>query len=348
MRASKTLWLGIAVWASLQLVASAAGRIEMELAGDPKSLGIGAQQWFRVLTDLKVAGLRIRAARPDDEAGIAVQGTEAQPVYKVTGMITERNELHLPGGRFTLRDQSALAAWLKKLREEGPPGSARSRLPFGLKEAELRLLNASLRPPVEMSTKGASRGEALSVIRRQVSLPMVSEAGVDAALAAAGPIEEEMKGLSSGTALAAILRPAGLALMPRKGRQGIELTIGRPAAEVDLWPVGLSAENNRQRVLPALFESINVEIDENPLADVLTAIVGRLEVPLLVDHNALATERTDLAEVKVSLPAKKLSYSLILRKLLGQARLVGELRTDEAGKPFLWVTTFRRSSSEAR
>jgi len=40
----------------------------------------------------------------------------------------------------------------------------------------------------------------------------------------------------------------------------------------------------------------------------------------------------DFHKSVVSLPETKLSYSLIVRKLLGQVGLIGQLRTDEAGK----------------
>ena len=49
--------------------------------------------------------------------------------------------LVLPGGRLSLNSGSALAAWLTKLSEEGPPNAAGGRgsgLPFGLDEASLK------------------------------------------------------------------------------------------------------------------------------------------------------------------------------------------------------------------
>ena len=56
---------------------------------------------------------------------------------------------------------------------------------------------------------------------------------------------------------------------------------------------------------------------------------------------ALAAEGVELEKATVQLPARKLNYSIILRSLLGQARLVFEVRTAEAGQPSLWITTFR-------
>lgn len=321
----------------------AAGRIEMDLAASSKS-ALSHQQWSRTLTQMKVGGLSIRGPRPGDSPKIETRGTTAQPVYKVTGLINERSELVLPGGRFSLSNTSALAAWLTKLAEEGPPGapgSSGAAMPFGLDESAIQRVHVQLRTPVDFSTIELSTPEAVSRIRQKLPIPLVMEPGTEAALRAAGKVRDELNGLSAGTALAALARPAGLALAPRKDRQGgVELVI-RKAAAGDVWTVGRSAEEDRQQVLPALFDSITVGIEENPLPDAVAAVCGRLKIPYLVDHNGLAVQGVDFQKAVVSLPETKLSYSLILRKLLGQVGLIGQLRTDEAGKPFLWITTLR-------
>jgi hypothetical protein len=194
---------------------------------------------------------------------------------------------------------------------------------------------------VDFSTLGMNTTDAVARIRQKLLLPVATEPGAEAALRAAGKVRDELQGLSAGTALAALARPAGLALAPRKDRQGGTDLVIRKAAAGDVWPVGMSAEEDRQQVLPALFDSITVGIEENPLPDAVSAVCGRLQIPYLVDHNALAVQGVDFQKAVVSLPETKLSYSLILRKLLGQVGLVGQLRTDEAGKPFLWITTLR-------
>ncbi len=327
--------------------AHAAGRIEMDLAADSKS-SLSHQQWSRVLAQLKVTGLTIRGAGPGDAPKIESRGTASQPVYRVTGLINNRSELVVPGGRFSLSNTSALAAWLTKLAEEGPPGAPGSKgsgAPFGLDEASLKSVHGKLRPAVEFSTLGTDTPDAVSRIGSKLSMPLTLEPGAEAALRGAGKVRDELQGLSAGTALAALARPAGLALAPRKNKQGAFELVIRKAAAGDVWPVGLSAEEKREEVLPGLFESISVQIEENSLPDALGVVCGRLRIPFLIDHNALAVQGVDFQKAVVSLPETKLSYSLILRRLLAQVGLIGQLRTDEAGKPFLWVTTLRAGSS---
>lgn len=331
---------GVLLWAA---AAQGAGRVEMDLAADTKS-SLSHQQWLRTLQQLKVAGLSIRAPRAGDSLKIETRGTAARPVYRVQGQINARSELVVPGGRFSLSNTAALSAWLTKLADEGPPRSLSeggAGAPFGLDEVSVKRAHALLRTPVGFSTLGLSTPDAVARIRQDLPLPLAMDARAEAALRAAGKVRDELKGISAGTALAALARPAGLALAPRKDAKGnLELVI-RKAAEGDVWPVGLSAEDDRQRVVPALFDSISVGIEENPLPDALAAVCGRLQIPYLVDHNALAVQGVDFQKAVVSLPESKLIYAIILRKLLGQVGLVGQLRIDEAGKPFLWVTTLR-------
>ena len=43
----------------------------------------------------------------------------------------------------------------------------------------------------------------------------------------------------------------------------------------------------------------------------------------------------------VTLPRSRTTYSLALKKLLFQAGLKFEVRVDEAGTPFLWISTIK-------
>jgi hypothetical protein len=149
--------------------------------------------------------------------------------------------------------------------------------------------------------------------------------------------------VSSGTALAAMLRPAGLVLTPEQpAGQSLGYRISKSAAGRESWPIGWNPQEPARKVLPELFEFLNVEIEEIPLSDALDAIGGRLKVPLLLDRNALALHNIDPNKVEVSVPSKRLTYIQILQKVLFKSRLKHEVRVDEAGKPFLWITSVKQ------
>jgi hypothetical protein len=90
-----------------------------------------------------------------------------------------------------------------------------------------------------------------------------------------------------------------------------------------------------------MFEFHHVEIDGVPLATAMDAIADKLKTPILLDRAALAKLQIDPAKVNVKLPAQRTTYGLALDRVLGQARLKEELRVDDAGKPFLWITTMK-------
>jgi hypothetical protein len=324
--------------AMLPSLAYAEGRVELTLATEEGFPALETQQWYRLLTDLNVGGLTIRAARPTDKPELVTQGSGANKVHRITGILTRKNELLLPGGKFTSREGSKIAAWLDRADELGPDGEAAPR-PFDLETEALARVRADLARPVDFATAGQDRARTLERVARGLELTARVEPGTDALLAEAGPITEELQGVSAGTALAYLLRPAGMGFAPREGSSGLEYVVFQADARRDRWPVGLPAGERRDELLPKLMDFLNVEIEEVPVRKVLAALGGRLGTPILLDHVALASQEIDVDQTLVSLPGKRTTYSIALRKLLGQARLKAELRTDEAGKPFFWVTT---------
>lgn len=337
--------IGLAAFVGLVAAAApaaAAGRVELVLVTEGSFPATETQRWLRLFTDLKVGGLRIRARTADDEVAVVTEGTADSPVYRVTGVLTERNELLLPGAKFSPRDGARISAWLEKLKEEGPGGEKQADTPFGLSGEELKRANADLSRPLGVSTKGVARPEALIAFLERRTLQLTAARNDLRALDPDDKIEEELKDVSAGTALACLLRPAGLGLVPQRGKSGsLEYVVAKPAAGEPVWPVGFPAEDQRKEKLPKLFEFFNVEIDEAALSDVLPALEKRLEVPFLVDHNGLALEDIDPAQVNVSLPSKRTTFGIALKKVVQQAKLKSELRLDEAGNPFIWITPYR-------
>ncbi|MGD9647552.1 MAG: hypothetical protein AB7U73_17690, partial [Pirellulales bacterium] len=98
----------------------------------------------------------------------------------------------------------------------------------------------------------------------------------------------------------------------------------------------------RRELVPKLFEFLNVEIDGISVGEAVANIAPRLEVPVLYDRAALARHDIDVNSVDAAIPAKRTSYSLLLNRLLFQARLKYELRVDDGNRPFVWITTIKK------
>ncbi len=154
-------------------------------------------------------------------------------------------------------------------------------------------------------------------------------------------IDVELHSFARGTALAYLLRSAGVCFAPRASDGKPSYGLSAAGRDADCWPVGRDADSDARELLPGLFEFHDVNVQNVSAARALEAVAKRLDVPVLLDHRALDRHDIDPAKVLVSLPRRRTTYSLALRKLLFQARLKFQLRRDDAGKPFLWVATIK-------
>lgn len=323
--------------------ASAAGTVEVELLTEKGFPFESTRDWLDVFVGLGVKNIRINAAQIGDEAKIDTRGTDAAPVYHVTGILAVDGTLHVTGGRFKVSDKRRIGDWLKQLAEFGPNGEKKPKLAaFGLPEEQFSKLKRDLGQTVGFSTKGRRTDEVVARIAAPLARRVTIDGSAAKALAGGETVLDELSGVASGTALAAAIRPAGLILVPRQRGDEIELAITASAGAKDLWPIGWATETAPAKVLPAIIKPTNAEIeDDTPLAGALAIVAKRLEVPVLFDHNNMARKGVDLAEAKVSLPAERLTYSNVLKKMLYQANLKYELRLDEADKPILWISPLR-------
>lgn len=336
-----------AACAALVLVAGsagpllAAGRVQLEIVAEKHTGLTSSQQWMRALGEAGVDNVRIRQARPTDRAGIQIGGTERDPLYVVTATLGARNALVLPGGRYELRDAARLARWLQDLAEKGPADKRPKKSVFGLLPQQFEQVRANLARPVTISTKGMGRAEALRAIARGLGVPIELDPLADQALQG-DKTADELSGLSSGTAIACVLRPAGYAMVPRAGAGGrVAYAVVRARPGMEIWPIGWAPEKPARETLPALYEFLSANIQGVSASTALDELAKRLKVPYLLDHNALARHGIDPDKIPVTLPKGRTFYSKILSRVLFQAGLKSELRTDEAGKPFLWITSIK-------
>ncbi|HVX12385.1 MAG TPA: hypothetical protein VHC22_14480 [Pirellulales bacterium] len=321
--------------------AAAEARVEVELVTSPTFPAIAQQQWYQLLSELRVDGLRIRKAAADDKTEVKTTGTKTTPTYHVVGVLTSAGQLELPGGKFSQRDRGPLADWLKNLRANGPSSAGGSKSPFGLTQKQFAAVNADLANRVAFSTEGLTPAEVLDKLGATLNYSVVVDRSMKQQLAAAEPVSDELEGLTAGAAIAYVLRSEGLGLLPRAGSKQPEYAVVKPAAKQTTWPVGWPLGDRKPHdVLPKLFETLNAEIDV-PLTDVIDSIAERLDVVVLYDHYALARQGIDLAKLNSRFPASKTWYAKVVDRVLHQSGLTGEWRLDDAGKPLLWVTTLK-------
>jgi hypothetical protein len=310
-------------------------RLVVELATEDGFTGLDSQQWLKLFADLGVDDVQIRQARAGDKPEVLDDGGG---VLRVRGVLTARGDLVLPGGRYGLRDAGRIGAALDRLRSPAAESGGQLDIPFDLPADVYLSIHEDLKRRVAISTTDVAAAEAVQQIAETLDTPVGYDPGAEAALAECDVVQDELQGLAAGTALAAVLRPAGLGLVPIAGRAGPRLQIMSAEEVEDRWPVGLKVAKKND-VLPDLLEFLTVEVENRPVLDVARAIGARLETPILLDHNALAYHELDAAKLRISLPESRTTYGLALHKALVKAGLLEELRVDDAGRPFFWITT---------
>ena len=198
------------------LVAHAQPRVTLELMTEQGFPPTGAQRWLQALNGVGFSDMRIRQSRPGDQVEIRQRGTEDRPSYEVTGLLTARNTLMVPGGEFRMSDRAGLTAWLAKLREGGERRLHEREGAFGLTPTQLVAVHEALNQSVSFSTKGERSFDILKRVAGGLSLPFLSDPRTRQVLMGDDPVADELQGLSAGTVMVAVLRPLGLVLVPQK------------------------------------------------------------------------------------------------------------------------------------
>ena len=302
------------------------------------------QKWMEILSQVGADRVRSSTARSSGKVSVDEQETSLGVVVKVRGVIIGK-KLELPGGTFTQRDSARIREYLEALRLDGVETALADKKAFGLTSEQLVELSDALSKPLQLKTKGSESLEIVKHIQSKVRYSVELDRVARAAITASGSYDDELDGLSMGTALAATLRPAGLVLQPlrQQGRE-LQLRIVDSRRAEEFWPIGWPSQVLPVEAAPTLFQKNQLEIRQFPLDQVLAAIEIKAKLPMLLDYKSMASREIDLAKTNVTFVKKNASYGYSLRKLLSQTKpaMKYEIRNDDAGKPFLWLTTTAR------
>ncbi len=331
---------------TLAALARAEGTVELELVGDARGSAMAFQDWAQALARAGIRNVRLRTAADGSiQPGIETRGTAERPIYVVTGVVRGRDAIELPGRRFRRGDVGRLTQWLDDLAKNGPPESREKRAAFGLTASQLAAVRSELAAPVGFDTAGMTPGEVVAKIASQLTLPL--ELNADAIQSLGDEkLVDDLSGFSRGLALAYALRQSGRGLQPRPSGDRASYGVVDAADASDVWPVGWPPEGSPHETLPALFEFLNINVQNVSAAKALDAIAQRIKAPVLLDRSILARHGVDPAQAMVSLPRTRTTHSQALRKILFQARMKYELRCDDAGRPFLWVTSIKPEAAK--
>jgi hypothetical protein len=342
--------LAVALAGCFGPVSAGEARVDFEVVTEA-GLAVGAsREWFDELSKLGVDGLRVRAAVRGDAASIEQIGADDAPRYRVRALLSARGQLVVPEGRFRRGEERALADWIEALRRTGPPRPQGSKpLPFGLAAEDLVTVETDLARRLSETTLDRPLSEVLEALAAELQHPLSVAPRARGRLSESEKVGQEYSGLSAGTVLACLLRGHGLAMTPRRGEDGrLEYVVELEQADREVWPTGWPPVGSKVDLMPALYEIVEVDMEGVSLAEALQVICERTKLRILYDDRSLAASGVALEKVTVKLPARKWSYNIVVSRLLSQGKMSGDLRRDEAGTPFLWVTAYPPSPVRER
>ena len=312
----------------------------LEISGNSSTAPGTQQRWMQMLQ--KVGADRVSSKTlSGGVAGVEESSSGGTRLIKVRGFL-EGSKLELPGGSYRLRDTARIRDLLQKFRDDGMETTLSEKHDFGLTANQLVDLAEKFAKPVAEPTKGKPFVKVIDSIASQTGVRFVRDASARAALAGQEKVSQEFQGMSSGTALAAMVKPLGLVLEPnRKQGQQVQVHIKRAEAGKQSWPAGRDPEQAPVMVEPNMFQKMPIGIKNYPLDKVMAAVQQKAKIPFIYDEQVIAAEEIDVAGTKVSISNKNGILMVMIGKLLRQTkprRLSSELRVDDAGKPFLWIT----------
>jgi hypothetical protein len=319
-----------------------AGRLELDVAVEAGFPVADLQRWNMLLGQCGFDSVRIGSpggtvAKVVVEPMAGVGGAS----FKAHGVLTRGGQILLPGGRFGVNDRAGITAWAAKVRSEGAPlAPGQKRSPFGIEPLTLDVIRKDLGRAADFSTLQKSPIDVLTQVGNRCQYQVVAEPAIADILVRAEKVPGELQGLACGTVLAAVLRREGLSLVPAMGTGGRpEYTIVKARPDQDIWPIGWPPERPLPEVIPEMFTLRNVAIDDYAASELLQVVADRLKLPMLFDEQALVIKKLDPSKVKVKIPEGQMGYEAVLDRAMFQSGLRHEVRLDDGGRPFLWVTS---------
>lgn len=325
--------------------------VSLELIATATAATEHAQAWGQRLQKLDIQ-FQTRQAVAGDKAEVKEKQLGRMRRVTVVAVLDRNGKIVCHDRAFTLAEADKLAEWIRELKTYGAQGAPQGKPLFGLDDRQFGGVMRALSVPVEIDLEGLSLESALAKLPLPEKHPlrMTPEAQRAARLLNADKkVRTDARGLSVGTALAATLGEFGLSFKPLRTPEGkIELSVSPREPGQDAWPIGwpLDPDKPQGQVVPALFKTVPVALDDVPLTDVLTAASQASEVPLLVDHFAIEREEIDLSELKVTVPNRKTTWGLLLRQVTFPHKLGRRIVADDAGKPFVLITTLKETLKE--
>lgn len=315
--------------------------ISLTIITSGRSGGLRARLWQPVLKDLGVR-VRIRTGTIADKPGVKETKLGSFRRVTMTGKLDRRGRLVFDDRAFTRKEASKLKDWVDELKTYGAQGAPNGKPLWGLSKSQFGKVYDGLSSIVKVDVHGKKLGTAQSMLKLPDSMPLRYSFDAKKYLAGENPlVRKHIKGHALGTGLALMLRDLGLGFRPVRTPKGtIELVVDPLKLRSDAWPIGWKPKASRVKTAPKLFVPELIQFEKAKLLDVYYAYSVKTGVPVHFDYYLAAQKSIDPAKLTASYKRTRMTPSVVLKEISGVHRLIREIRIDEKGHPFVWITVF--------
>ncbi|MFN8708181.1 MAG: hypothetical protein ACK50J_16000 [Planctomyces sp.] len=318
--------------------------LEIDVLVQPQpAYRINAQKWGRVLQELGYI-VRFREGRVGERTRVEDVDRQNTRMTQIVGIMEQNSDIVIRDRKFQLTDGEAFRQFAEEIAQYGASGPPEKDPRWGLSETQfadvVKLLTPAAGPMVSLQ----SPQETV----KSISLPAVFQiewtpkAMEQIRLLKSTPkIEGDLTVISRGTALAIALAQSGLGFRVLRGsgegQYVIEVDAGNESS--NLWPTGWKTRELPNVAVPGLYKAIPVEAEDFQLPALITVIGEKLKIPHFYSMNSLYVAGITPADLKYTRKPDRISPWRLM-ELIGDRFHIGmDIRADESGKCFLWVTS---------
>jgi hypothetical protein len=252
--------------------------------------------------------------------------------------------------KFSVADLKSLTDQLDQLATFGAGGPPAKNPKWGLTGDQLLEITQILKEPVAQEVVLQSPVVTLESLGLPAGIRMTfTDAAREVALGRrpdSAPETLNLNGFSKGTAIAIVLAQYGLGFRPQRiaaGQYHMEIDTGNESS--NLWPAGWKTQESTAVVLPVYLKSIPVDVEDAEVSAVLEVVADKLEIPVQMSSLALSVKGLDPDVLTYTRKADRVSPARLLTAIGDKLELGFDVRVDEGGKLFLWVTTKDESTA---
>jgi hypothetical protein len=316
--------------------------VEVLIQSQP-SYRINAQEWGRVFQQLGYS-VKFREPRGGESPRIEDQDRDDILSTRVVAAMTAEGSIRIGTQKFDTETTQPLIQALEEIRKHGANGPPDSSPTWGLTDDQFKEVVQLLATPVENPVELQSSVLAIESIGLPASMKMkftdAAREQTQGKRTSSALEKIELQGFTKGSAIAIVLSQYGLGFRPRyiaPGRFDIEIDRGDESS--NMWPVGWKPEQSFSEILPAYFRAIPLDVEDVNINALVGAISEKIVVPHFSSAHALKVKGLDIEALKYTRKNDRISPARLLTAIGDKMHLGFDIRVDEAGKMFLWITT---------